>query len=220
MGPGGYLIPLSMAFAEGVLSFFSPCTLPLVGAYAAVLANGSGPSSRGLIGPTVLFIAGATLVLAILGFGLIRIGAHLAAYRDHVTALAAAVMFFFGLQLLSPVKLFQRELRPFMGWAGGKKGAGRAFLLGAAFACGWTPCIGPMMGSALAMALADHSRGMMFVMAYALGLGLPFVVLAAAFDRGKKAAFLRAGRFGRLFEAAAGAILLFLSLRMIGILSV
>lgn len=224
------------AFLEGVLSCLSPCVLPLLPGYISALmmavgdsgARGGGePASRpsgggrglrppAVLPPTLLFVAGLSFAFTLLGLGATTAGRFLASYLDYVEKVAAAVIVLFGVSLLgirrAPLPL-EREVRPLYSIASGKRGLMATFVLGAAFAVGWTPCIGPVLGSILAMAATAESawRGAGLLFAYAMGLGFPFLATAAAFQWGQGASVwrlgCRAGAVGRVARMGAGALL-------------
>jgi len=182
-------ISLLVAFGAGVLSFLSPCVLPLVPVYLASLC---GPEilepkvSRTRI-PVFLhslsFVVGFSVVFVILGVGAglagFAIGSHL------IDKIAGGLLIAFGLFLIAALKLpwlnYERRLTPSLGKTTGYL---RSFSIGAIFSLAWTPCIGPILGGILSLALSSKTAGSgAFLLAiYSLGLGLPFLVIGAAFQ--------------------------------------
>lgn len=164
----------------------------------------------------MLFVGGLSFAFTVLGLGATTAGRFFAAYRDYVEKVAAAVIVLFGVNLLgitrAPLPL-EREVRPLYSIARGKRGLIATFVLGVAFAVGWTPCIGPVLGSILAMAATAESawRGAGLLFAYSVGLGFPFLAIAAAFQWGQGASVWRLGRraagVGRVAKMGAGALL-------------
>lgn len=184
------------ALAAGIASFLSPCVLPLVPAYLSyvagtsferMIAGGTMTRGPGQILPTALmFVAGFTAVFVALGASASAVNALLFAHRDVIAQVAGAVIVVFGLHYLGVFrrigvfKFLDRDIR-FHG-APGAGGMAGALLMGAAFAFGWTPCIGPILASILALAASRDSLsfGASLLAVYALGLGVPFIAAAVA----------------------------------------
>jgi cytochrome c-type biogenesis protein len=174
--PAGFAV----AFGAGILSFLSPCVLPLVpsdlsmmsGVGSAELASPSGPDQRRLLRSTLLFVAGFTLVFAALEATASGLGQTLHSHQRVLNQVAGAVIIAGGL-------VFAGLVRPawFGEWA--------APVMGMAFAFGWTPCIGPVLAAVLSLASDSHTlgRGEAMLVAYSLGLGVPFVAAGVAFGR-------------------------------------
>jgi cytochrome c-type biogenesis protein len=171
---------LLAVFLAGILSFITPCVLPLVPSYLAVLGGGSG--KKPVVG-ALLFILGFTLVFIAFGAGASALGSVLRQNRDLLTQIGGVLILAFGIVFLikDRVPFLSREYRADLGSAS-KFGL---VALGAAFAAGWTPCIGPILGVVLSIAGSSGSVGtgvgLLFV--YALGLGVPFLLAALAWDR-------------------------------------
>ena len=190
----GYFV----AFGGGLASFASPCILPLVPTYVAVIA-GLGAERvrapaeqrpRGLaLVNTVLFVAGFTTVFVLLGLTASGVGRALGHYQPVITRVSGVAMVAFALYLVGTLVLRTPSLygeyrfHPRLG----ALGHFAAPVAGAAFAFGWTPCVGPVLASVLAIAAQQHGvwRGGTLLLAYSAGLGLPFLVTAVAFDRVK-----------------------------------
>ncbi len=183
---------LAIAFAAGVLSFVSPCVLPLVPAYLSwmtglTVAEISESTRRArVIGPAILFVLGFSTVFVAFGATASVLGRVLMEYRDVIEMLAGVVVIAFGVLMLGIIHLpwLYGEARADMGRA---RSFGRAssYVMGAAFAAGWTPCVGPILGTILTMAGSSGSvsQGSLLLVAYSLGLGVPFVVVAVVFER-------------------------------------
>ncbi len=218
-------IGLFSAFLAGLISFLSPCVLPLVPAYVSYIA---GESLEELTGETtrrqrmttlllsLLFVLGFTTVFVLMGASATAIGDMLLRYRHILETVAGVVVILFGLVMIGLVRFqsLQRDVRFHLNVPGGQPIG--AYILGAAFAFGWTPCIGPVLGGILAIAAVGNTvaGGMILLGVYSLGLGVPFLI-AAAFT----GFFLRhmrgLGKFGRRMQIAAGAILVLMGLAMI-----
>jgi cytochrome c-type biogenesis protein len=178
-----------VAFAAGLLSFLSPCVIPLIPSYLTFiggttfpeLASGRYGRAR-LIARTLLFVLGFTLVFTTLGIVMSGVGAFLGGASRIVSYAAGGVIVLIGLnivfdfwKLLDTERRFHLERRP-AGWFG-------SILVGMAFAAGWTPCIGPILASILVVAgtSANVVSGTLLLIAYSLGLGLPFVAAGLFF---------------------------------------
>jgi cytochrome c-type biogenesis protein len=209
-------IGLFTSFAAGVVSFLSPCVLPLVPAYVSYIAGDrlaaieDGVASRARLAAvrlSVLFVLGFSTVFVILGASATSLGRALLAYRYEANLVAGAVVILLGLFMMGLAKLpwLQRELRLHPDLMGGRPGA--AYVIGLAFGFGWTPCIGPVLGAILttSAALATVSQGIVLLSLYSLGLGIPFIA-AAAFTDGLLGRLRTLGRIGRLLQLGAGAV--------------
>jgi cytochrome c-type biogenesis protein len=184
----GLLPAILVALAAGLLSFLSPCVLPVVPPYLAymsgVTVSQMGEKSRALL-PALFFVLGLSTVFLLMGFTASAFGRFFLVNRDWFGIAAGLVVMLFGAHFLGVLRLgfLDRDLRLDAGDRGGS--AFGAYVLGLAFAFGWTPCIGPILGSILTLAASETSlgRGTALLAAYALGLGLPFLAVAAFFPR-------------------------------------
>lgn len=184
------------AFAAGIVSFLSPCVLPLVPAYVSYVA-GASVHRRGrthverriaALGMSALFVAGFSAVFIAFGASATALGQMLLRYRYEANLVAGVIVILFGLFMVGLwrwVPWLLRDLRPHPHVHGGNPFA--AFVLGVAFAFGWTPCIGPVLGAILAVSAADAgASGVGLLSAYALGLGVPFLLAALFVDQATK----------------------------------
>lgn len=195
-------VSLPLAFAAGLVSFLSPCVLPLVPAYVAYLA---GSSRRPLL-PGAAFVAGVSVVFIALFYLLAGL---LAPARPFLGPVAGVVIVLFGLHTAHLLRIpgIDREFRP-LGAAPERGGVVGAFALGLGLAVGWTPCIGLTLGAVLSSAVVHgpSPTGLALMVAYCLGLGLPFLVLGGAI--GKAVAATRAlARHRRAIDIGSGAVL-------------
>src|SRR5215831_17750936 len=175
-------LPL-LAVVAGVLSFSSPCTLPLVPGYLGFISGVS--SSRGrTLGAAALFVTGFSLVFTALGAGASSIGSLLIEHRLLLERAAGLLIILMGLVVLGLMRLplLMREGRPLMERV--RPGPSGALFLGIAFAFGWTPCVGPVLGSILLLAGAQGTltAGALLLLLYSLGLGVPFLAAALFLD--------------------------------------
>ncbi|MFC7932705.1 cytochrome c biogenesis CcdA family protein [Streptomyces cinereoruber] len=185
---GALLLALPLAVLGGLVSFFSPCVLPLVPGYLSYVTGVTGTdlaeSRRGrMTAGAVLFVLGFTAVFVSGGALFGYFGSTLQEYRSTLTTVLGVLMVLMGVFFLGLMPwLTQREFRFHKKPAAGLIGAP---LLGALFGIGWTPCIGPTLASVNALALeqASAGRGAILAFAYCLGLGVPFVLAAVAFRK-------------------------------------
>ena len=202
---------LPLAFVAGVLSFLSPCVLPLVPSYLAYVGGSSAQSGhRGvLIRNSLFFILGFSLIFIGLGASASLIGSVLQENRRLLTYVGGVLIVAFGLVMLGVIKLpflYRDTRQQFDGDSSTPVGA---VLLGMAFAAGWTPCIGPVLGGVLTLAGASGTLmfGVVLLASYALGLAVPFLLSALAvgsFTRFSK----RFRRYLPWVERVSGGILL------------
>jgi cytochrome c-type biogenesis protein len=181
------------ALLAGLVSFLSPCVLPLVPPYLVYLAGASlerladaEPERRvrwETILAAVLFVAGFSTVFVALGAGASAIGSLLRFYSNELAILAGIVIIVMGLHFLglTPIRLLSQEKRMEMQKPVGLWGA---YVMGLAFAAGWTPCIGPILATILAIAASEATvaKGAGLLAIYSLGLGVPFVIAALAVE--------------------------------------
>lgn len=173
-----------LALVAGVLSFTSPCALPLVPGYLGYMSGVSASRGRTLASAAV-FVAGFALVFTALGASASAAAALLNTHRQLLDRAAGVMIVGLGLFLVGLVRLpaLMREGRPLLGRV--RPGPEGALLLGVAFAFGWTPCIGPILGAILALASTSGtaSEGAALLLVYSIGLGVPFLLAALFIDR-------------------------------------
>ncbi len=212
-------VTIAAALAAGMLSFLSPCVLPLVPPYLVYLTGASlerladaEPEPRvrrETIAAAALFVLGFSTVFVSLGAGASEIGALLRAYSGELAIVAGLGIVVMGLHFLgvAPIAWLMREKRLDVAKPVGLWGA---YLMGLAFALGWTPCIGPILAAILAVAASENTvaKGASLLGIYSLGLGIPFVVAAFAVE--PFAAFLSRFRahLGMVEKAMGGPLVL------------
>lgn len=214
------LIPsLIVALIAGGLSFLSPCVLPIVPPYLAYMSGisvGDMKGGRSPIFAALFFVLGLSTVFMLLGLAASALGAFFLGNAGWFNTAAALVIMGFGAHFLGIYRLsfLDRDLRLDAGAQGGT--AFGAYILGLAFAFGWTPCIGPQLGAILTLAAqeGDAARSMALLAAYALGLGIPFLLVAAFFTRlAPLVDFLK--RHGQRIERIMGLLLWTIGLLML-----
>jgi cytochrome c-type biogenesis protein len=195
---GSMALAVPVALLAGLVSFFSPCVVPLLPGYlsyatglgAAEVLEGTRPRGRMLAG-TSLFVLGIAAVFVTTGTLVGSLGANLLRYADPISRVLGVVIIALGLVFAGVLRLGQRELRLSRVPAAG---VAAAPLLGVVFALGWTPCIGPTLGVVYSLALNEGTavRGGLLAFVFALGLGIPFVLTGLLYSRMARAiGFLR-----------------------------
>ena len=187
------LIPaMLIAVLAGFLSFLSPCVLPIVPPYLAYMGGVSvgameeeRAARRRVLLSAAFFVLGLSTVFLLLGFAFSSLGRLFLQFQDWFLTIAGIVVMIFGAHFVGVFRIgfLDRDARVDVGDRGGS--AMGAYLLGLAFAFGWTPCLGPILGAILGIAATegDVARGTTLLAAYAFGLGIPFLLVAAFFPR-------------------------------------
>ena len=201
------------ALAAGVVSFLSPCVLPLVPGYLSAV-SGVKPTDidaaplRKVLVPALLFVASFSAIFIVLGLGATKLGASLNDHRDTLERVSAVVIILLGLFFLATpfVARFGREWR--IEALMERAGRGGPLVAGAAFAIAWTPCVGPTLGAILTAASLSEStgRGAYLLAWYSAGLAIPFLLTAVAFNR-MTTVFAVVKRHYAAIVATGGAIL-------------
>lgn len=207
------------AFAAGVISFLSPCVLPLVPSYVAFITglsfkeltheNPNRKLHRVILVHSLLFILGFSVLFTVLGASATLLGQFLANYRDTIRIVGGITVIIFGLfvsgvfsfDFLQQEKRFHLRGKP-LGYMG-------SFLVGVTFAAGWTPCVGPILASILlyASTAEDMHTGILLLLFYSLGLGLPFFVCSVALNT-FLATFQKARGYLGMFTKVGGILLI------------
>lgn len=217
-------LSIPVAFAAGLVSFLSPCVLPLIPGYISMLSGLSMEDLRGeatgkvtalILRNSVAFVIGFSVVFIVLGASATAVGRFLLSRRGIFDIVAGAVIIIFGLHLTGLVKIpfLYREAR--MNTLAPKRGVAGSFVLGFAFAFGWTPCIGPILTGILALAAIKDTvfQGMFLLAVYSAGLAIPFLLTALGVGR-----FIKFyGRFRKHMQAvevASGVLLICIGVLM------
>ncbi len=211
---GSLWLAVPIALAAGLVSFLSPCVLPLVPGYLGFLGGATRTASRSrLVLGVLLFIAGFTVVFVAMGVFAGTLGRFFLEYADLITRILGLVVIALGLVFIGVFGFAQRTTKPQVRQNLGLVGAP---LLGLAMGIGWTPCIGPTLATILSLGVtqADPVRAGLLAVAYSLGLGLPFLLLAFGFGWATRSvSFLR--RHIRVVNIIGGALLIVLGLLMV-----
>lgn len=185
----GFLPAAIVALFAGFLSFLSPCVLPVVPPYLAYMTgisvNGLKSGERSALPAALLFVLGLSTVFLILGFAASALGRVFLTYQLWLARISGLAVIIMGLHFLHVIRIpiLDQEARLEAGDRGGT--AMGSYILGLAFAFGWTPCIGPQLGMILSLAAtgAEVGRGTVLLVIYALGLGIPFLLSAIYINR-------------------------------------
>ncbi|MBP1712391.1 MAG: ccdA [Deltaproteobacteria bacterium] len=215
---GGQDLSLFIAFAAGLLSFLSPCVLPLVPSYVVFITGLSFEElthehskqklRRIILSHSLLFILGFSVLFTALGASASLLGQFLSEYRDIIRIIGGVLIILFGLfisgifslSFLQQEKKFHLQHKP-IGYIG-------TFFVGVTFAAGWTPCVGPILSSILLYASTAENMlsGVFLLLAYSLGLGIPFFACSLALNT-FLATFQKARRYIGLFTKIGGVLL-------------
>ena len=172
-----------IAFLEGIITFISPCLLPMLPIYISYFAGGGQRSTGKTLKGALGFVAGFTVLFVAMGALAGTVGSFLREYQTAVNIISGLIVVVFGLNFLGVFKqnLFQGSQHAVKT---GEMGFFSAFVFGVIFSVGWTPCVGAFLGSALMLASqqAHVVEGMVMLLAYSLGLGIPFVFSAVLID--------------------------------------
>lgn len=209
----------SLAFVAGVVSITSPCCLPLMPGYVSYISGvsaGDEGSRRRVLGTGLLFVAGFAFVFTALGATASAFGDFFLSRLPLFIKISGVVVVVMGLAMLGLLRIpfLYREARFDMSRI--RRGPAGAVPLGMAFAFGWTPCVGPVLGAILTSAAATQTvwKGTALLFVYSLGMGIPFLLLALGSSKASRAfGFLR--RHGRGIERAGGAMLVAMGVLLI-----
>jgi len=190
-----FLLIALAAFGAGLLSFLSPCVLPLIPGYVSVITgftpvelSESKPSLSRVLMPSLLFVAGFTFVFVALGASASLLGSLLAPYKSVLSRVSAGLIILMGILMLGVIRVpgLYGEKRFDMASAR-SLGSAAPPVMGMAFAFGWTPCVGPILASILAIAgtSSDVSRGTLLLLVYSAGLAVPFMLVGMFFGKAR-----------------------------------
>ena len=211
-------LSIPVAFVAGLVSFLSPCVLPLIPGYISMLSGLSMEELRGeatekvtglILRNSVAFVIGFSVVFIVLGASATAVGRFLLSRRGIFDVVAGVIIILFGLHLTGLVKIpfLYREAR--MNTLAPKRGLAGSFILGFAFAFGWTPCIGPILTGILAMAAIKDTvfQGMFLLAVYSAGLAIPFLLTALGVGKFIKF-YSRFRKHMQAVEVASGVLLI------------
>ena len=211
LADAGFLPAALVAVVAGILSFLSPCVLPIVPPYLAymtgVKVTALRERERSAVLPALFFVLGLSTVFLLMGYAASAFGRAFLQYQPWLVKISGVFVILLGLHFLHVfrIPLLDREARVETGDRGGS--AVGAYLLGLAFAFGWTPCIGPQLSMILTLAATEPGRGTALLGVYALGLGVPFL-LSAIFIERSMGLMNRLKRHMGLIERISGVLLI------------
>ncbi len=223
MTPLDPFVLIPAAFFAGLLMFLAPCTLPIVPAYLAFISGSAASGNEKynrlrVLYNAIAFVLGFSIVFILLGTFAAAIGSFLGPWRDALARAAGAIIIIFGLTMLGIVRIpalsgEKRMAIPHFLTIGK---AHSSALIGALFALGWSPCIGPILGTLLLFAStsATAPQGALLLAVFSIGLGLPFIATALLLERAG-AAFVHYSKFVSVLSLCGGVILLFLGALML-----
>ncbi len=205
---GGILLASLVALFAGLISFASPCVIPLVPGYLAYVGGVAGSRKKVLSG-AVLFVLGFSLLFITYGALFGELGSRIISNSENLARLLGALTILFGLIFLFPEKFYRSYKVPFVA----KSGVLSAPLLGFMFGLGWTPCIGPTLAAVQTISIIEASalRGAILSFAYCIGLGLPFILFALLLDKSQNLQRAIARR-GKIISVIGGALLITIGL--------
>ena len=208
---------LPLLFFEGLLAFVSPCMLPMLPVYLMYLAAETEHGKKASIVNTIGFVCGFTLIFMALGATATAIGTAMQEHRVLLQRVSGAVILIFGLHFLGIFKIgfldVEKKIDLNLQKRGGIIGA---LIFGAVFSLGWSPCLGPFLGSALMLASSSNTvlKGVFYLFVFSMGLGVPYI-LAAVFFTNIKGLFQWLKKHGRQIKIVSGLVLVFAGLAMI-----
>lgn len=203
-----------ISFLEGIITFISPCLLPMLPIYISYFAGGGERSTKKTVSNALGFVTGFSIVFMAMGALAGTIGSFLIKYQTIVNIISGIIVIFFGLNFLGVFKL-----NLFRGGSTNvnteNMGFFSAMIFGMVFSVGWTPCVGAFLGSALMLAStqAHMLKGVLMLLCYSLGLGIPFVFSAVLIDK-LKGAFNFIKKNYRTINVVCGIFLIFIGICM------
>ena len=203
-----------ISFLEGIITFISPCLLPMLPIYISYFAGGGERTTAKTLKGAVGFVTGFTIVFVMLGALAGTVGSFLREYQTTVNIISGLIVIIFGLNFLGVFKLNifkgnQRSVKT------DNMGFFSAMLFGIIFSVGWTPCVGAFLGSALMLASQQGhiAEGMLMLLSYSLGLGIPFILSAVLVDY-LKSAFNWIKRNYKIINLISGSLLVIIGILM------
>ena len=203
-----------ISFLEGIITFISPCLLPMLPIYISYFAGGGERTGAKTLKNAVGFVLGFTVTFMAMGALAGKVGGFLRRYQFWVDLVSGLVVIFFGLHFLGVLKLnLFRSVAQFQ--KTGNLGFFSAALFGIVFSVGWTPCVGAFLGSALMLASQQGHvlEGTLMLLAFSLGLGIPFVISAALIDY-LKSAFGWIKKNYKIINIISGSLLVLIGILM------
>ena len=208
-------IPFTIAFLAGVFSFLSPCVLPIVPGFISYivgksfsdLQNSSNQNILKLLPLIILFIIGFSVVFIIMGASIDYLSDFFYDLKKEMSFVSGILVILLGLFFMGFLKIPFLNLERKLNIQKFQNLPLFPFLIGVAFAFGWSPCIGPILGAVLAIAIQDSINGMALLAIYSLGLAIPFLIIGSIFGR-LVLVMVKLNKFARYFQIVTGGVLL------------
>jgi len=197
-------------FFEGILTFISPCILPMLPIYFIYLAGAKGKNNKNtLLVNSIGFVVGFTIVFVLLGATVTAIGNFLAIHKDIIRRISGVVMIVFGLNFAGILKLNFMNIEKRIDYKINNLNFFSSIVFGIVFGFGWSPCLGAFLGSALALASNSNTMfgGMLLLFVYSVGLAIPFVISAIIFEN-VKVVFKQIQEHSMLISIVSGLLLI------------
>ena len=202
-----------ISFLEGIITFISPCLLPMLPIYVSYFAGGEQKNTKKVVKNALGFVTGFTVVFVLLGALAGTLGSLLREYAIAVNIITGSIVIFFGLNFLGVInlKLFKGAKRINTD----KLDFFSSLLFGIVFSIGWTPCVGAFLGSALMLAASQGQmlQGVLMLLSYSIGLGIPFLISAVLIDK-LKGAFVFIKKHYRIINIISGIFLIAIGILM------
>lgn len=210
------MISYVLTFTEGILTFISPCILPMLPIYFIYLTGttedkntASVPDKNRMLINSIGFVTGFTIVFVLLGATVTSLGSFLENHRILLQKISGLIMIIFGLNFIGILKLSFLNTEKRLHFKFGKMKFLSSIVFGMVFGFGWTPCLGVFLGSALLLAGNSETilQGMLLLLVYSIGLGIPFIVSSIVFEKAK-GAFVWLQKHGRIISIISGILLI------------
>ncbi|MDI7743460.1 cytochrome c biogenesis protein CcdA [Lysinibacillus fusiformis] len=210
-------ISIILAFGAGLLSFISPCSLPLYPAFLSYVTGISlnelkeekGVFNRKALIHTLLFLLGFSIIFMALGFSTSFIGTLFIQYQELLRQIGAIIMVFFGLVIMGIFKFSFLLSEKRVQFKNRPEGYIGSVVIGMGFAAGWTPCTGPILAGVIALGMSDPGKGMLYMLFYVLGFAIPFLIMSLFIGRMK---FLQ--KRSTIFMKSGGVIMILMGIML------
>lgn len=203
-----------ITFLEGIIAFISPCMLPLLPVYISYFAGGK-ENSKKTIKNAAAFVLGFTVVFVSLGAFAGTLGSMLVRYSKWINIVAGSIIAIFGLNYMGVITISFLSKSSGPNYTQKEPGLFSSVLFGIIFSIGWTPCVGAFLGSALMLAATSHEsyKGVLMLLSFSMGLGIPFIISALILDK-LKGVFDFIKRNYRVINTISGLLLVILGIAM------
>jgi len=203
-----------ITFLEGIIAFISPCMLPLLPVYISYFAGGKEDSKK-TIKNAAAFVLGFTVVFVLMGAFAGTLGSMLVKYSKWINIVAGGIIVIFGLNYIGVIRLSFLTKSSNLEYRQKEPGLFSSVMFGIVFSIGWTPCVGALLGSALMLAATSHEsyKGILMLLSFSMGLGIPFIISALILDK-LKGVFDFIKRNYKMINIISGLLLVILGIAM------